>query len=145
MTTTREQVMEALLARLAKAGPFKTVGRRNRNPETIPARDTPALILVEHSEGYRNVSTQQPSVRKLMVRAIVYSDIGADENAIPAAVVNPILDAIDAALAPATPSSGPCTLGGLVQSVVIDGTIVKAPGDITGKSLAMVPLVVLLP
>ena len=145
MSATREQVMRALFELLSRAGPFKSAGRRNRKPETIPAHDTPALMLVEHSDHYANASTSQPSVRRMMVRAIVYSDVGTNENAIPAAIVNPILDAIDAALRPAVPGAGACTLGGLVASVVIDGTIIKAPGDVTGKSVAIVPLNILLP
>ena len=145
MSVSREQVMQALLAKLETSGDFKLVGRRNRNPDTIGADNSPALILVEHTEGYRNPSTHQPSIRRLMVRAIVYNDVGGDDNAIPSSAINGILDAIDGLFVPDNMMTGQFTLGGLVQSAVIDGTVVKAPGDMTGKGLAIVPITIVLP
>jgi hypothetical protein len=38
-----------------------------------------------------------------------------------------------------------CRLGGLVASLTINGEVIKAPGDISGKSLAIVPIRILLP
>lgn len=137
--------MAALLAKLKASGDFKSVGRRNRNPDTIGAESTPALMLVEHSEQYRNPSTHQPAIRKLMVKAIVYFDVGGDDNAIPSAVINPILDEIDRLFRPDNATTGQFTLGGLVQSAVIEGTVLKAPGDLTGKGLASVPITLTLP
>lgn len=142
--TTREQAMDALLALLSTAGTFSAIGRRNRDPQGIAAVGAPALILVEHSESYRVQSTIVPPIRYLLVRAIIYSDVGNDDNAIPASAINNLLDAIDVKLLPDSPM-GKCTLGGLVQSVVIDGEVIKAPGDITGKSLAILPIKILLP
>ena len=142
---TREQAVEALLAKLQTVATFKTVTRRNRRPDTILAAATPALMLLEHSDAYPARPSNAPPVRRLMLRAMIYVDTGNDQNAVPSAILNPILDAIDAALAPDDPARGQCTLGGLVQSVVIAGTIIRAPGDVTGKSLAAVPLEILLP
>ncbi len=143
--TTREQAVEALLAKLAALAPFKTVTRRNRRPDTILPAATPALMLLEHSDAYTPRPSNSPPVRRLMLRAMIYVDTGNDQNAVPSAVLNPILDAIDGALTPDDPVRGQCTLGGLVQSVVIVGTVIRAPGDVTGKSLAAVPLEILLP
>lgn len=145
MTVARETVMQALFVALQTSGKFKSVGRRNRDPETIGIESSPALMLVEHSESYRSPTTHQPPIRKLMVRAIVYFDVGGDDNAIPSGVINPILDAIDALFRPDNAMTGQFTLGGLVQSAIIDGAVVKAPGDKTGKGLAMVPITITLP
>lgn len=145
MAVTREQVMAALLAKLAGSGEFATVGRRNRDPELIAAANTPALILVEHSETYVRPSPSLEPIRTLEVRAIVYSDTGQDENAIPSSIVNVLLDGVDAALAPDDMSSNRCTLGGLVYSARIEGALIKAPGDVTGKGLAVIPIKIVIP
>lgn len=143
--TAREQAINALLAKLAATAEFATVGRRNRSPETIASVSTPALMLVEASEEYKRPSPSVPPIRTLRVSAIIYYDVGDNENAIPASVINPLLDGFDAALVPDDPISGRCTLGGLVYSVLIEGEMLKAPGDVTGKGLAVVPIAIVLP
>ena len=143
--TSRETIINALFQRLANAGGFNTTGRRNRDPESIKTADTPALLLVEHSEKYTVPSPSLPGKRAINLRAIVYTDVGDNDSAIPATIINNQLDAIDAALVPDDPTSGRCTLGGLVYSVKIDGDIIKAPGDVSGKGLAVVPLQILIP
>ena len=138
---TREQVMSALVMRLSSAS-FVTVSRRNRGPDAIQASATPALMLIGHKEFYDRPALSLPAKIILHVLAIIYVDVGTDENAVPDAVLNPLLDALSASLAPDSPQTGRCTFGGLVQSVMIDGEIEKAPGDVTGKGLAVVPLTI---
>jgi hypothetical protein len=145
MSVTREQIMTALLTTLTASGNFPTYGRRNRHPETIAATNTPALILVGHGETYERQSPSLPARRTLDVDAIIYTDVGQNENAIPDSILNPLLDGLDASLMPDSPGTGRCTLGGLVYSAMIDGEIVKAPGDVTGKGLAIVPIRVIIP
>lgn len=142
---TREDIMTALLARLAGAWPFAMTGRRNRSPETFTAANSPALILVEHMERYEVESPSLPPKRALDVLALVYCDIGQDENAIPATVLNNILDGFDAALAPDSHGHGRCTLGGRVHSCRIDGEIERSSGDMTGKAMAVVPIRIHIP
>jgi hypothetical protein len=142
---SRETIITALFTKLAASGDFVTTGRRNRDPESIPSNQTPALMLVEHSEKYAVPSPSLPVKRTINLRAILYTDVGDDDNAIPAMVVNNLLDGVDAALVPDDPTSQRCTLGGLAYSVKIDGDVIKAPGDVTGKGLAIVPLQILIP
>ena len=141
---TREQVMTALLALVRSTGDFVTVSRRNRDPNSIGPDQSPALFLLEDSEQYAVTSIAMPPIRHLIVSAIFYNDGGADQNVIPATPINNALDALDAALQPTNPTYR-FTLGGLVESVMIDGEVKKAPGDKTGKSMAIVPLRVILP
>jgi len=145
MTATREQVMTALLAKLGAAYAFGVVGRRLRDPNNIAVTSQPALFLLKHSEHYAARGPNMPSVRTLHLLAAVYISVGQDEAAIPDAVLNPIQDAIDAALAADDPTRNFCTLGGLVQSVKIVGEVTCAPGDITGRGLAMIPIDVIIP
>ena len=77
--------------------------------------------------------------------AYIYTDVGDDENAIPASTINNLLDEMELSLKPDDSKTNRCTLGGLVQSVMIDGEVAKNPGDITGKSIAVVPISILMP
>ena len=142
---SREQVMAALLAMLSATGDFVTISRRNRAPESITPALSPALFLVEDSEQVERVSPLMPPVRSLIVTAIFYNDAGNDPNTIPASAINNALDNLDAALAAVDPGTGRFTLGGIVYSVIRDGEMIKSPGDITGKSVAIVPLKIILP
>ncbi len=142
--TSREQIMTALLAALTAAGGYNLIGRRLRNPETIPVASTPALMLVEPEETYTRPSPSLPPKRVLDVAVFLYTNAGGDENIIPASVLNNLLDGIDAALAPDR-LTGRCTLGGLVESARIDGKIIKAAGDVTGLGMARVPIQIVIP
>jgi hypothetical protein len=142
---TREQVMEALLKLLSGSGSFKTTGRRLRNPETIPTEQTPALILIKEKELYVRASASLPPKRILHVSAVVYFDVGNDQTAIPDSVINPLLDGFDTSMVPDNWGKGTCTLGGLVESARIDGEVELAPGDKTGKGLAFVPIMIVMP
>lgn len=143
--TTREEVAQALFTRLTTKVQFAEAGRRLRDPDTMNATHTPVLMLVEHSEEFQRPSPSLAAKRAVQFRALIYTDVGDNENAIPAATINDLLDQMEAALAPDDPSTNKCRLGGLVDSVMIDGEIIKAPGDVTGKSIAIVPIRILLP
>lgn len=149
MAATREQIMVALFTTLSNApgeGVFITKSRRNRDPEGLDPTTTPALFLVEHTDkwdrtgGYNSVSK-----REMNVFAIVYYDAGTDQNIVPSSVLNPLLDAIEAALAPDNRQTNTFTLGGLVQACLIDGESQRASGDVTGKGLAVIPIRILIP
>src|SRR2546423_728215 len=135
---TREQVMAALFAALTPPTPsmaaLKTYSRRLIDPEGLDPAMSPALFLVMHQELYERQESNEPPVRSLKALAFIYNDVGADQNVVPETAVNALLDAIDAALAP-TPTSGQQTLGGLVSHVYIEGEIIRASGDVTGKTV----------
>jgi hypothetical protein len=142
---SRNDVAAALLAKLAGAYAFTSTSRRNRDPQRIGPSQAPCLFLLDHEESYTRPSPDVPPVREIAFVALVYVDVGNNENAIPAAVMNDILDALDVALA-GDPCTGRETLGGLVFSCTIDGTIERSSGDMTGKAAAAVPIsVVLIP
>lgn len=144
MSATRETIIAALLAKLTAAATWGEVGRRNRDPNNIATPGAPALLLLKHHEHYDAPSLNIPAKRTMNMLAVIYIDVGVDENGIPDAILNPLQDAIDAALAADTPQ-GFCTLGGLVASCRISGEVTNAPGDITGKGLAILPIDILIP
>lgn len=133
--------MTALQARLTLPS-LKSISRRNRAPETLSPSLTPALMLIGHREQFERPSLSSPPKITLHILAILYIDVGNDENAIPDAILNNLLDEITAALEPDDRNLGRLTLHGLVQSVTIDGEITKAPGDVTGKGLAVIPITI---
>jgi hypothetical protein len=146
---TREQVMTALLASLAgiKASgvPLKSIGRRVRDPENVSSNDRPALFLVEHMDSWERPAINLPAKRALTVWALLYTDVGTDENLIPMTQINQFIEAIEAALAPDTPILNRFTLGGIVFNCMLEGEGIRAAGDTTGKSVAAIPIKIILP
>jgi hypothetical protein len=143
--TTREAATQAVLNLLVATNAFVTTGRRNRDPETIPAKETPALFVLNRSESIRRPSPSLPPIRTLHMQIVVYVDDGGDETVIPSQTIHGLLETIDAAFAPDDPTSQRCTLGGAVFSAIIEGETIEAPGDMSGRGLAIVPLDVILP
>ena len=145
MAATREQAIEALAARLATAYAFGTVTRRVTSPTTLGQPGAPGLGIVVHHESYHRPALNVPPRRTMFVSAIVYVATGNNANAIPDAILNPIKDAIDAALARDNFATGFCTLGGVVEACGIRGEVVQAPGDQLGQGLALIPIEIVLP
>jgi hypothetical protein len=144
--TTRNQAMNALLNVMAASGTYVLTSRRNRAPESFDPAETPALMLIGDEEKYEG-KPNVPVKRVLYPKAIVYIDVGGNENAIPDAILSDLLDGIDLALKPDNPLTGFCTLGGLIFSVIIEREKIlkKASGDVTGKALAVLPIQIILP
>lgn len=145
----REAIMTALLARLsviqAEGVSLKQYGRRLRDPEDVTGDARPALFLVEHSDEWERAAINLPAKRMLTAWALIYTDVGSNENAIPMTQINQFIEAVETALAPDDVIRGTCTLGGLVLSCLLKGTGIRASGDVTGKSLAALPIEIILP
>jgi hypothetical protein len=146
---TREQIMTALVVALAgiqaQGVGLKAIGRRVRDPENVPGTDRPALFLTEHEDTWEKQAINLPPRRELNIWALLYTDVGTNENAIPMTQINYFIEAIEAALAPDTPFLNRFTLGGLVFNCMLDGNGIRAAGDTTGKSLAAIPIKIILP
>lgn len=157
MAVTREQIMTALETQLAgiqaNGMALKTIGRRVRDPENVASDKRPALYLVEHADAWERPSPSVPAKRILTVWALIYTDVASitgsttsplNEQVIPMTQINQFIEAIEAALAPDTPWENRFTLGGLVFNCMLDGEGIRAAGDTTGKSLAAVPIKIML-
>lgn len=143
---SREQIASALFNLLKSSSEFVTSGRRNTDPEGLGPTQTPALFLVERDDDWdRSQGFNQFAKRTMRFWAIVYSDVGTNDAAVPNTIVNNILDAIDLVMQPDDVLEGTLTLGGLVQAVTLDGATQRSSGDTTGKALAIVPIRVLIP
>ena len=143
--------MSALVAKLqgaAFAAPvngktsFVSISRRLKLWADVPKSLRPAMFITEHREqqAYQNEALQAKTT--LNVDLFIYID-ASDMNAVPAISLNVIMDAIEAALAPAPMDNNRQTLGGMVSHCRIDGQVMKDPGDLDGDALLWVPLKIL--
>jgi hypothetical protein len=146
---TRKQIAAALLALLTAGGQFVKSGRRLTSPEDAAEPGKPALFLIKPSESYQRDESGTPPVRTLQFYATIYTDVGNDPNAVPADIMDDLLDVLDAQLAPnfadQVSGGGRQTLGGLVYDCRIVGDPDIGPGDPQGKSIAVIPIHVTLP
>lgn len=168
--TTRETIMDALAdkwlsLRIGDKPIFRTVTRRWQNWQDDPSAvrmPMPALVQWEVSESITKSGRGIPSVRTWEVHLLCYAMIpDAQGGVVPgtpnkttggASIINPIIDAIETALAPpAIPlvddTWGTQTLGGLVEDCWIEGTTVKVlgDGDPSGLCAAIIPIKILVP
>lgn len=145
MRYPRETYMAALFAQVSAVVAFATTGRRVVLPRAMSDAAKPALFMVDADETYAYTAEAQ----KVTLRAElwIYTASGLDPTITPATELNGILDALDAALAPAGADliSNRFTLGGLVDHCRIAGRVLKDAGDVTGLGLAIVPIEMLVP
>jgi hypothetical protein len=117
---------------------FQTTARRLADPGA--EQDMPALYLIELSELHQYRPQGGALLVELNCEAWVFTRVGAAENAVPAAMLNVLLDAIEAALYP-LPQGFRQNLG--VHGVAyarIEGEVQKDPGHSGQLATAVVPI-----
>jgi hypothetical protein len=140
----REAIVSALFSLVSNAAPFVTAGRRLKLWGDVPPSDKPALFLVERGDTYARASEAVPEVVTMQLEIYIYTDAGDDPTVVPASTLNPLLDAVDTALAPGK-LTGLQTLGGLVSHCWIEGKLMKDAGDLDGDGVAVIPVRILVP
>lgn len=158
MTIDREAIYDAVLARWTTyAGDsFNTITRRWRSIWDDPNARLSSLPLLVQWEGNEGVLWNNRGIGRILTLRLaveIYAKIPdsltgppgiPDKTTAGSAVINPLLDALDAALEPDDSQTGTLTLGGLVIDCRIEGEIVKAFGDEDPSGLcgAIVPLLI---
>jgi hypothetical protein len=140
----RETIVSALFALVSASAPFATASRRLRLWSSVPSSEKPALFLAERGDNYVRGSESVPEAVTLQLEIYIYIDAGKDQSIVPASALNPLIDAVDAALAP-SPLTGLQTLGDLVSHCWIEGKIMKDAGDLDGDGVAVIPVRILVP
>lgn len=154
---SREAVMEALFAKLKLAvlrppaptdtKAFNYYARNWIAYNQLGDNQKPALFMLEEDEDAERRRAGMPPRRLTMaVKGVIVTS--SKDLAIPAAALNPLLDAIDDILAPnPNPNLGILqqTLGGVTYDAWISGRIIKVPGYGDGIAVAVVPISVLIP
>jgi hypothetical protein len=142
---TRNAIMDALLAKLASAYAFADSGRNARDPENVDDSKRPAIYLVENEDPIERPVPQTPAKRTMHCWALIYTTTGGDDSKVATAQQNDVLDALETALAPDNVMTGMFTIGKLVHSCRIDGTVLRGVDPKTGKCTMGVPLKIILP
>lgn len=140
----REAIITALFNLVSSSASFATTSRRLRLWSNVSSSEKPALFLVERGDNYIRASEAVPEAVTLQLEIYIYTEAGKDQSIVPASVLNPLIDAVDTALAP-NPLTGLQTLGGVVSHCWIEGKILKDAGDLDGDGVAVIPVKILVP
>jgi hypothetical protein len=139
----RETIYLALWELAAAAANFASANRRLRHWADVAPAEQPALFMSEKG-GHAAIKTLgAPIVWTLHAEFYVYAH-SSDPCLAPATVLNPLLDALEAALAP-SPSTGIQNLGlpAMVQHAYIAGKIETDEGVLGNQAIAIVPVDIL--
>lgn len=139
----REPIYAALFAQVSGAAHFVTAARRLRHWSEMTPAEQPALFMRQKSEVAALPATGAPIVWKLAVEFYIYAHAG-DPYIAPAAVLNPLIDAVEAALAP-PPVTGMQDLGvpAMVQHACIAGKVEINEGVLRDQAVAVIPVEIL--
>lgn len=136
----REAIFAALFALLSGLPQFVTVSRRARWAKDVSPDQQPALFQEEGAgETVKYQGEGLAPLNFLSADLGFYARIPADGLTAPGSIVNPLIDAVCAALAPA-PAQERQTLGGLVYHCRIEGKILKALGEVDGQAAVVIPV-----
>lgn len=139
------QALHALVAGLTWDSPargFAYTSQRLQLWDDVPAQ--PALMSQEGDERWTQTTRGLP-IRVWEYRLVIYQRTGTDTSlARPADENDLIMGAIEDAI-PSTDPDRNQTLGGLVHSVKIVGTVLKDDGSLDGQAMIVVPIEVIVP
>lgn len=124
---------------------FQTASRRLAFPDE--ETDMPALYLLDLNEEHYPRQSNEAGRIVLLCEAWVFSDAGEDPDSVPAAELNTLLDALQAAIDPPTnsPSGRRQNLGLTgVHYCRIEGEVQKDPGHNNRIAGAIVPIRIML-
>jgi hypothetical protein len=140
----REAIYAALWALAAEAGNFATASRRLRHWSDVGPAEQPALFMSEKGGIAKVHALGAPVVWTLHADLYLYAH-SADPYLAPAAILNPLVDAVEAALAP-SPVTGIQTLGlpQMVQHAYIAGKIDTDEGVLGDQAIAIIPVEILV-
>ena len=139
----REPIYAALFDLVAGAAGFVTAERRLRHWSDVAPAEQPALFMTQKSETAAVKALGAPLVWTLTVEFYLYAH-SSDPRLSPATVLNPLIDAVEAALAPA-PITGLQDLGlaAMVQHAMIAGKIETEEGVLGDQAIAIIPIEIL--
>jgi hypothetical protein len=139
----REAIYGALWTLGTGAGSFASTNRRLRHWADVAPAEQPALFMSEKGGHATIKALGAPIVWTLYADFYIYIH-SSDPYAAPATVLNPLLDALELALAP-SPVTGIQNLGlpAMVQHAFIAGKIETDEGVLGDQAIAIVPVEIL--
>ncbi len=142
---TFEQVYSALFALaapLVTAGTLKTASRRWIPAANVQPENAPALYQVQLSQKATYTQNQPGTIWDIHALWVVVVVQGDDTEPMTPAL-NPVIDALCQQIAP-TLGQPRQTLGGLVEYCAIEGDIEITEGQAVDRSVAFIPIRLLL-
>jgi hypothetical protein len=143
----RETIYAALFALVSGSSAFATSSRKLVHWSDVGPEEHPAIFQRQLDEERIQQRGLPPKI-KLHVELYVYAHTLAqqlDPYVVPSQALNPLLDAIDAALAPDEPINNVLTLGGIVSHCWIEGKTENFEGVIGDQAVAIIPISILVP
>jgi len=139
----REKIYTALWALGANAARFASANRRLRHWTDVAPAEQPALFMSEKGGQAAIKKLGAPIVWTLYAEFYIYAH-SSDPYLAPATILNPLIDAFEAALAP-SPTSGIQNLGlpQMVQHAYISGKVQTDEGVLGDQGIAIVPVEIL--
>ena len=139
----REPIYAALFDLAAGAAGFVTSARRWRHWSDLAPAEQPALFMLQKEEVASAATLGAPTVWTLAVELYLYAH-ASDPYVAPAAILNPLVDGVEAALAP-LPATGIQDLGlsSMVSHARIAGKIEIAEGALRDQAVAIIPVEIL--
>ncbi len=139
----REAIYAALWELGSNAAGFASANRRLRHWTDVAPAEQPALFMSEKGAHAAVKALGAPIVWTLYADFYVYVH-SSDPYLAPASVLNPLLDALEAALAP-SPATGVQNLGlpTMVSHAYISGKIETDEGVLGDQAIAIVPVEIL--
>ncbi len=139
----REPIYAALFERVAGAAHFVTAARRLRHWSDLTPAEQPALFMRQKSELATAPALGAPTVWTLIVDLYLYAH-ASDPYIAPATVLNPLIDSVEAALAPLA-ATGVQDLGlpAMVQHACIAGKIQTDEWVLRDQAVAIIPVEIL--
>ena len=139
----REAIYAALWTLGSAAGSFASANRRLRHWADVAPAEQPALFMSEKGGHAVVKALGAPITWTLYADFYIYVH-SSDPYAAPATILNPLLDALERALAPSS-ATGIQNLGQpqLVQHAYIAGKIETDEGVLGDQAIAIVPVEIL--
>ncbi len=142
--TNFEPIYAALFAKLASIPGIKTTSRKMAHWADVPAKQQPALYMIQSGETNENPARGLPPKWRLKAEFYLYVNPGEGKSIIPSQVMNPLLGAIRDALAFDNVVANTCTLGGLASHCWISGEIEVYDGVLGDQAVAVIPVDILV-
>lgn len=144
-SVSRQKIDDALFGRISKFLPqtVKTVSRRLKGWDEVPAMEQPAVFVVKRNES---ITRQKGLPSKILAKfdIVIYVNTGGDHSVSPSELLNPILDAVCDSLEPDGCSLyQDLGLPNVVSHAAINGEIFTDEGVLGEQSFAVVPVEVL--